>query len=311
MIDGLNIALRFALYADLMLLFGLPLFGLYALGEAERRAGRFVAFRPLIAALSVAAIGLSILGIVVMTASMAGVSLRDVDPSAVTAMITDTSMGHAWGVRMAALALTTLVAIALKGPAARMRLSLATSGAAVALASLAWAGHGAAGEGAVGAIQLIADIIHLGAAGAWIGALAGLAFLLFRPLTSAVEDDIRRTHSAFDSFSTVGTIIVGLIVATGLINGYALVGPRNVLALPLTVYGQVLLAKLALFGAMLGLAGANRYRLTPALHKAIHDGAPERAVGPLRRSLVLEASAAAAILGLVAWLGTLQPPMSS
>lgn len=310
MIEALNIALRFALYANLMLLFGLPLFGLYALDEAERRAEGLIVFRPLITGLSIAAIGLSILSIVVMTASMAGVSLRDVDPSAVTAMITDTPMGHAWGVRMAALALTTLIAIALKRPTARIRLSFATFGAAVALASLAWAGHGAAGEGAAGGIQLIADIIHLGAAGAWIGALAALAFLLFRPLAGAAEDDIRLTHRAFDGFSTAGTIIVGLIVATGLINGYALVGPRNILSAPSTLYGQVLIAKLVLFGAMLGLAGANRYHLTPALHKAIHNGSPDRAIGALRKSLLLEASAATVILGLVAWLGTLQPPLS-
>ena len=50
--------------------------------------------------------------------------------------------------------------------------------------------------------------------------------------------------------------------------------------------------------------------LTPALYKAIGDGASDRAVGALRKSLVVEMGAATAILGLVAWLGTLQPPMS-
>lgn len=79
-------------------------------------------------------------------------------------------------------------------------------------------------------------------------------------------------HHALESFSLVGSVIVGLIVITGLMTGYMLVGPANLLSLPKSLYGQLLLAKLALFAAMLALAAANRWRLTPALQHAIGEG---------------------------------------
>ena len=306
MTDGLNVALRFALYIDLMLLFGLPLFGLYALRGAERGPTGPIAFRPVTVILSASAAGLSIFAFLVMTASMAGVAIADVDSASLKSMIADTPMGHAWLARMAVLAVA-LLGLASKRLEARAGLGLATLAGAVALASLAWAGHGAAGEGVVGAVQLVADIIHLAAAGAWLGALAALGLLVCR---TAAADDVALAHRALDQFALVGTIIVGLIVATGAVNSYLLVGPGHVLALPSSLYGRLLLAKLALFAFMLGLAAANRYRHTPALRAAIRDGGTDQAVRALRRSLVVEASAAAAILGLVAWLGTLAPPMS-
>ena len=311
MTDGLTrwiaIGLRLALYVDLLVLFGLPLFGLYALRGAEQGSAGPIAFRRVIAGLSAAAIGLSIVAFVVMTASMAGVAISDVDSSSLKSMIVDTPMGHAWAVRMAALAVALLVGIALKRIETRAGLGLATLVGAVALASLAWTGHGAAGEGVVGSVQLVADIIHLAAAGAWLGALAALGVLVCRPTTA---DDLVLAHRALDGFAVVGTIIVGLVVATGAINGYVLVGPSHVLTLPSGLYGRLLLAKLALFGVMLGLAAANRYRHTPGLQAAIRDGGTDHAVRALRRSVAAETSVAVAILGLVAWLGTLAPPMS-
>lgn len=306
--DAFAVTLRFALYVDLMVLFGLPLFGLYALKGGERGVGGPVAFRPAIVSLSVAAVGLSIVAFVVMTASMAGVAITDVDSASLKTMIADTPMGHAWAVRIAALALALFAGLALKRRETRAGLGLATLPGGVALATLAWTGHGAAGEGLAGAVQLVADIVHLAAAGAWVGALAGLGVLVCR---AAAADDVALAHRALDGFALVGTIIVGLIVATGAINGYLLVGPGHVLALPSSLYGRLLLAKLTLFGVMLGLAAANRYRHTPALHAAIRDGGTDQAVRALRRSLAVEGGAAAAILGLVAWLGTLAPPMSA
>lgn len=315
MIETLNIALRAALYVDLMLLFGLPLFGLYALTGAERGVGGPVIFRPLMIGLSTIAVGLSLLSFVVMTAAMAGVAISDVGVASVRSMLTETPMGWAWAVRVAALLIGMIIAMLSARIKASFGLSLAVVTGAVSLASLAWTGHGAAGEGRTGAVQLVADIVHLGAAGAWVGALAGLGLLLFRSSTGAVESDVRLAHRALAGFATTGTIIVGLIVATGLINSYVLVGPSHVLALPSSLYGRLLLVKLALFAMMLGLAAANRYRLTPILERAIGGGALDhavraRAIRALRRSLVFEAGAATSILGLVAWLGTLPPPMS-
>ena len=310
MIDTLTIGIRFALYVNLMLLFGLPLFGLYALKSGERLHGNVLPLRALAIWLSATGIALSVLSIFAMTAAMAGVALLAVDRASVSMMISETPMGRAWAVRMAALFGTLIIAIAMGRRKTPTWLVLVSLGSATALASLAWTGHGAASEGVAGTRHLIADIVHLLASGAWIGALAALGALLFRPARAMSDDHIRLTHRALEGFSLIGTAIVALIVVSGLWNSWILVGPEHLLSMRSTLYGQLLIAKLALFGVMLVLAAANRFRLTPAFNQAIKDGGTLAAITRLRRSLIFEVSAALLILGLVAWLGTLEPPMS-
>jgi putative copper resistance protein D len=59
---------------------------------------------------------------------------------------------------------------------------------------------------------------------------------------------------------------------------------------------------------MLGLAALNRFRLTPALAGELDEAQPAPgALGRLRRSVILEILAGAAVLALVSWLGTLSP----
>ena len=310
MIDALTIGIRFALYANLMLLFGLPLFGLYALKGVERLDGNVLPLRAFAIWLALLAIGLSVLSIIVMTASMAGVSLFETDRASVAMMIFETPMGHAWQARIAALLCALCLSLAWGGRDSTSWLFLISLGAAIALASLAWTGHGAASEGVVGTRQLIADIVHLLASGAWIGALAALAVMLFRSFPEMTDGHLTIVHRALEGFSFVGTVIVALIVVSGLVNSYMLVGPAHIVTLPSTPYGQLLLAKLTLFGVMVALAAANRFRHTPAFERAINLGEASKVIKVLRRSLVVEASAALLILGLVAWLGTLEPPMS-
>lgn len=310
MIDGLTIGIRLALYANLMLLFGMPLFGLYALRGKERLHSNVLPLRALLFWLALLAISLSVLNIVTMTASMMGVSPFDIDWASVQMMVRETPMGEAWAERIAALLGTLCLTVSLGGRNRPTWLVLASLGAASALASLAWAGHGAASEGVAGVSHLIADIVHLLASGAWIGALGALGIMLFRSAATVTDDHLQLTHRALDNFSLIGTAIVALIVASGLVNSYIMVGPANVLSLPSTLYGQLLMAKLALFGAMLALAAVNRFCLTPAFFKGIGKHGTMKAIALLRRSLIVEASAGFLILGLVAWLGTLEPPMS-
>jgi copper resistance protein D len=97
---------------------------------------------------------------------------------------------------------------------------------------------------------------------------------------------------------------VALLVLTGVINGWILIGPEQALNLGDTLYGRLLAVKLILFLAMLGLAAANRFRLTPMLGGAFE----QQAAAKLKRNVALETIAAFAILALVAWLGTLAPP---
>ena len=159
-------------------------------------------------------------------------------------------------------------------------------------------------------MHLGSDIVHLLAAGVWIGALFALGLLLFRRTSAMSGEHVILSHRTLEGFSMVGTVVVAVIVLSGLVNSWILIGPANILALFTTLYGQLLLAKLVLFAGMLVLAWANRFRLTPALATALRAEDHEGAVQALRRSLLLETAAALGILLFVAWLGLLAPPGS-
>ncbi|MDP9086357.1 MAG: CopD family protein, partial [Pseudomonadota bacterium] len=76
-------------------------------------------------------------------------------------------------------------------------------------------------------------------------------------------------------------------------------------------YGQLLVTKILLFGAMLALAALNRFRLTPRFEQAMASDDHVSAMGALRLSLSFETGCVIAILALVAMLGTLAPPLSA
>jgi putative copper resistance protein D len=298
------VAIRLVLYADLGLLFGIPLFGLYGLTGKARRDEMPVAIPC--AALAAGGLLLGALGFAMVAASMSGTTVAGLDPAIVRMLLTETSLGWAFLARSAALALAFL--ISLRGrPGSVPGLVLLASSGAIADSSLAWSGHGAASESAAGLIHLGGDIVHLLAASAWIGALAVLLLLVTARRTCSIER-INTAHAALAGFSVAGSVIVGLVVASGLINGAFLVGAGNVTTLSHSLYGRLLIAKLLLFGGMLGCAALNRYRLTPRLADAIGRRAPGEAIKALRHSIAFETTLAIAVLGLVSWLGTLEPP---
>lgn len=304
----LNIGVRFALYATLLPLFGIALFGLYNPFDAGGRTEQVVPLRRLLIVGALLGLLLSIVGAIVMTAAMMGVGIADVGAGDVGAMLTAMAVGTALLFRALALGLVLVTAVLLPRWPATMRIASA-AGAGVALATLTWAGHGGMDTGRRGVVHAGSDIVHLLAAGAWLGGLLALAILLFPPRPSA--NRLASTHLALTRFANVGTVAVALLVLTGLINGGLLIGIDRLPMLWTTLYGQLLLTKLGLFVVMLALAATNRFRLTPALGRTLAAIDPSRGVGDLRISLAAESCAAIAILALVAWLGALSPPISA
>ena len=294
MTDWIGIALRFGVYADLLLLFGLAAYPLYAASPRRPRRARAT-----IAGLAMFGLLLSVLSFLQMVAAMSGVTIADLDRDTFDFVLFDTTPGFAFLARTAALASVLITALI---PSERIR-PLAALVAGVALGTLAWTGHAAVTEGAAGTLHRLADMLHLLAAGAWLGALAVLITLLFARIDD--EQSVASARSALAGFAVAGSIIVALIVATGFINVLMIVGVEGALRLPTTLYGKLLIAKLALFVAMLGLAAANRWRLTPRLAWASDNDVG--GVRALRISIALETGAAFLILALVAWLGTLSP----
>lgn len=303
MADWGLVAIRFALYADLMLLVGLAAFPLYSFARSEREDGAILPLGGKLLWLVSAALPLSAAGFAISSAAMMGVPITALDVSMLASMAGDTDQGAAFLVRMAAL-LATLAALVLLRRTQTPRYVLAMVGGSIALATLLWSGHAAATEGALGIVHRISDIAHMIAAAIWIGGIASVCLLLAWPAQG--EAHITLATRSLADFARVGTVAVAIIALTGLFNGYAIFG-ADITKLFQSTYYLLLAAKLVLFAAMLSLAANNRWRLAPALDRAAARGHSEGAWTRLRISVALEAAAGAAVLALVAWLGTLTP----
>ncbi|AMK23878.1 MULTISPECIES: copper homeostasis membrane protein CopD [unclassified Sphingobium] len=286
--DGVLIAARFALYADLAALAGLPLFW-WSMGGSARRG--------VIGALAVGGFALSALWLLASAAGMAGTPLFSPDWSVVEILLKETPVGTVLAVRAVAL-LSILPLLFRRGGGWNAAIALP---AAIAAATLAWSGHAAASEGLAGSAHRIADALHVLAAAGWFGALLALLGGVL------AGREIGQTAAMLERFSLFGTLFVAMLIVTGAFNAVMIVGLPNLPALLHSRYGWLLLAKLALFGAMLLLAAANRWRLTPKLEAALEGGNTGAALSHLLLSLLMETSLAIIILGLVAALGTLDP----
>ena len=301
MLEGTVIALRWLQYSGAVVLLGVPLFLLYSFRGGDGPSlvrGR----ATLIVAATVVALG-SLAALVAQTAVMAGSLSEALKPESLSFMVTGMALGMALVVRAVLAGLALLAIVALK-PGRALWTVLATVGVIVS-ASFAWTGHGAATEGPGGLWHLAAAIIHAVSAALWLGALAALTMLLLR---RTVPDD-PAIHRALRGFAGLGTLAVVLLVLSGLGNSWFMVGPARVGELGTSLYGQLLIAKLALFALMLALAAVNRFRLTPKLGSALAgDEDPRPALQRLRRSVVAETLVGALLLAVVAIMGTLAPP---
>jgi putative copper resistance protein D len=146
-VDWLNVWVRFALYLDLMLLFGLPLFALYALRKDEREAASARCYSGYAMMAALIGLVLSVVDMAVVAKAMSGVEgYADLGGDTVAMIATETAFGIACFIRMSALLGGLLASFALAHrPTLRYRVLVACG--AIALATLAWGGHGAMNEG--------------------------------------------------------------------------------------------------------------------------------------------------------------------
>ena len=96
-------------------------------------------------------------------------------------VLTQTRFGETWQVRsiLAVLVAASMFALNRGSPNSQRWLGAVSIVLAAGLVgALAWAGHGAATPDAIGDVQLIADVLHLVAAGVWIGGLLPLTAIL-------------------------------------------------------------------------------------------------------------------------------------
>lgn len=214
---------------------------------------------------------------------------------------------------------------------------LAVLGAGVVLTTAA-VGHPVAGSVPVFATAVTA--VHVGAMVVWLGGLAALLAGLLRP---GVDAGV--LAEALPRWSRVASASVAALVVTGVVQSVREVGSPA--ALVSTTYGWILLAKLALVLLLLAAAGVSRVwvqqhlglvrprpggrrRVTAHAFAAPAAGGSDEApvvaaararaavqargavedVAPLRRTILVEAAVAAAVLVLSAMLvGT--PPAAA
>jgi len=302
-------------FAATMLVAGDVLFAVLVAAPAWRAAaGNGVVAIMVRARLAVIAwIGLALAAIagavwlILTAAAMSGLPAAQVFGDGVLwTVLSQTTFGRTWLARFAlACALATTLP-ALLSP--RDRKSPRLEGAAAVLAAafagaLAWSGHAAGGLGGEAIIHPAADVLHLIAAAAWVGALLPLIVLL--AAAGADDASLAMARTATTRFSMLGIVSVGTLFVTGIVNTYYLAG--SVPALLHTDYGRLLLIKIALFLAMVAIATVNRVRLTPQLLQHNNITASRDALRRLRRNAAIEALAGAIVIAIVAALGTMPP----
>ncbi|WP_447726562.1 copper homeostasis membrane protein CopD [Sphingomonas koreensis] len=282
--EGTPVALRFLVYLDLLLLAGLSLC-------ARRTVPEDVPGR-LIAGLAVAGTVLTVAQLLATALAMTGGDVAVLDAEMLRFITAETPTGLSGVARFSALTMLAIAAVsAPKARALHLLLALA------ALAALAWTGHAGASEGGTGMVHRASDILHLIAASAWLGTLALLLRALARSTTATAD-----LVAALRRFAFTGTLIVGTLIISGIVNLWAIAGLESLPELAIAPYGRSLGLKLALFAAMLGFAAFNRWYLVPRLKSA-----SQSATRSLRTSVALEAALAVGVIGIVAMLGTLTP----
>jgi putative copper export protein/mono/diheme cytochrome c family protein len=303
--NTLFVAARAVHYASAMLLFGELVFVIAVARPAWRRVAPGdgdAVYRRLLAIARWSVIASIVSGAAWLAAQAAVMSGMHIGPAmnreTLSLVLGNTVFGHVWVLRFGLVIVLSAVLLALGRSANdRLRSRLAISAAVVAaayLGSLAWAGHAVAGKELDDFDGIVPDVAHLLAAGAWLGALPALVHLLDgTPALDAAAQATRR-------FSNLGMASVCVLVVSGLSNAWYQVG--DVPALIGTDYGRLLLAKLGLFAAMLGLAVTNRGVLTPRLAGGDHG-----ALHLLRLTAVLEIAAGIGVVIIVGVLGVTVP----
>jgi copper resistance protein D len=265
------------------------------LHEIERRLFR-LAFWSLIAALLSA-----LLWFWLEVASMSGLPLKNTfSASAWETVLLGTQFGRVWQLRLGLIAAAfVLVASALAQVKARRALiAVLWLISVVLLVSLALISHAAAAT--MQPFGVLGDMIHLCAAGLWIGGLVPLTiFIACVPASLSLNEMVPHV---LPRFSTLSLCCVSVFVVSGISNSWLLVG--SIHALFTTPYGRLLLVKLTLFAILIAIGARNRFLIKA---KPLKAPAGANVLSQLRRNVICEAWLGFAAVAVVACLGVTPP----
>ena len=244
--------------------------------------------------------------VAVLASNMIMLAVQMVALDAPAGDVLQTSFGATWIVRMG-------VTAALIGAwfAAERRSSASALGMlpllALSLALIATTtmmGHGTA-SGEPAAVAL--DYLHNLVAAAWIGGVAYLAFALLPALRgrggaggdAGSRDTGALMLAAIPRFTVVAAVSIGIVVVSGPLLMWILDGDIGEVAG--STYGRLIMAKVALALAMVGIA-AHHHRVAAAAAAALRKGRRFDLLGRIGPGLRAEAAVGMALIGAVALL---------
>ena len=221
--------------------------------------------------------------------------------------------GRVWITQFVIAVIVCIAFVAAGGSRRQGMVWLAVAVVSVALAATpAFAGHAIASPGNKG-ISVSLDVIHIVAAGAWLGGLLTLAVVGVptalsvgnsRGVDTAAPGALPLVARLVNAFSPLALVFAGLVVATGVIAAWMRIGSFE--ALFHSTYGTVLLVKLGLVILVLAGGAFNWLRMRGAL--AHHEAGPS-AVAAFRRSAWMELTAGVLVIAATAVLVATQPPV--
>jgi putative copper resistance protein D len=234
-------------------------------------------------------------------ASMSGLPVKNTfSASGWGTVLLETQFGRVWQLRLGLIttAFVLVASVLAQIKARRALVAVLWLVSVVLLTSLAWISHAAAAT--VHPFGVSGDMLHLCAAGFWIGGLVPLTIFLARvrasfSLGETVVRVVRR-------FSTLSLCCVSVLIVTGISNSWLLVGSLH--ALFTTPYGRLLLLKLTLFGILIGFGTRNRFLVKARLRKG---SANPDLLSQLRRNVLCEVCLGVAVVLIVACLGATPP----
>ena len=260
--------------------------------EFERRLFRLAIWSLIAAVLS------AILWFWLEVASMSELSLKNTfSATAWWPVLFETQFGRVWQLRLGVIAAVFVAVVSGRAQikARRMLIWVPWLLSIAFLVSLAWISHAAA---RVRPLGLFSDVVHLCAAGAWIGGLVPLTLFL-----GCASFSLGQTvASVLLRFSMLSLCCVSVLIVTGISNSWLLVGSLH--ALFTTPYGRLLLLKLTLFGILIGFGARNRFLVKARLRKG---SANPDVLSQLRRNVLCEVCLGVAIVLIVACLGVTPP----
>jgi copper transport protein len=193
--------------------------------------------------------------------------------------------------------------------APRAILALLAIGACYLAITPALAGHASVESPVV--VFFPSDALHVLAASVWIGGIACL--LLALPGATRRLEGPERSRLLLGTLARFSPIALGAVIviaATGVIQAY--IDVRSFQGLLHTTYGALIIVKILLLLALIGLGWVNRERVMPALERLVGDGRAPGGIGALaRRTMRSELALMLCVFGVTAALIGYAPPIDA